>query len=407
MIKEKPVLFVNKSDCSACCACYNVCPKDAIQMIEDECGYYYPNIDAQKCIGCNRCKNVCAFQNTEEVNVPLITYVAVAKNKTVLSKSASGGVFGALGEAVIKEGGCVYGAAYDTDFSVKHIFADTEAELEKIQGSKYTQSYIGTAFREVKKKLLESDRFVIFSGCPCQIAGLKAYLGKNYGNLLTIDLICHGVPSNKMFKEYIKAFEKRENVTVNAFTFRDKHLGWGHNSSAQVVGNKSIPVSQTKTNSYISYFMDGSICRENCNKCKYANSHRAGDITIGDYWGIEKEHPELVDSGAIETKNGVSVLIVNTEKGHNFLKKHAECFDLFESEYEKAAVINTQLTRPTPYNANKRARVLKIYKKRGWIAVEKDYQRKHLIIRAKRKAKRIIKTVLPQKMLQLLKRGEK
>ncbi|MCM1270585.1 MAG: Coenzyme F420 hydrogenase/dehydrogenase, beta subunit C-terminal domain [Ruminococcus flavefaciens] len=353
-------------------------------MVEDDCGYLYPKIDAQKCIGCNRCKNVCAFQNIDEKNNSIKTLVAVAKDNGILGCSASGGVFGAFGKAVIKDGGCAVGAAYDTNFSVKHILIDTEDSLEKLQGSKYTQSYIGTIFRKVKKKLQESDNTVLFSGCPCQVAGLKSYLGKEYANLITIDLICHGVPSNKMFKDFIKTFEKREKVTVANFNFRDKSLGWGINSAIETDNGKKITVNSSSANSYISYFLDGSIYRENCYKCKYANYYRTGDITIGDYWGIDKEHPELVKSGAIDTKKGVSVLIINTEK---------------------AAVVNTQLTRPTPCDTQKRERVLNIYRNGGWTAVEADFQKKYLVVKIKRKTKKIIKMILPSKVIQLLKKG--
>ena len=388
MIDNIPVLFENKEQCCACGACVNACPKDAISMIEDEYGYLYPNIDATKCIKCEMCKKVCSYQNKEEIQLPINTFVAISKDINVLRKSASGGVFGTLANAIINDGGYAVGAAFDNGFYVKHIFAANPIDLKRIQGSKYTQSNVGLIYRDIKKRLNEVDKTILFSGCPCQVAGLKSYLGKEYKNLLTIDLICHGVPSNKMFHDYIESLEKRENISLKEFCFRDKDLGWGIKCTALTDDNKKISPFSTSSFSYLSYFLDGYIYRENCYKCKYASRHRPGDISIGDYWGIEKEHSDLVENGCIDTERGVSVLIVNTEKGRDYLKQYEACFDLFESSYEKAAVVNTQLTRPTECNKNKRVKILKVYSKNGWEAVESDFQRRYFIFRLKRKTKK-------------------
>lgn len=219
MSKEIPVLFKNKSECCACGACMNVCTKNAISMKEDECGFFYPSVDSERCVGCNMCRKVCAFQNTEETNSPLRTWVAVSKNKDKLRKSASGGAFYTIAESVVKSNGAAAGAAFDRNFDLRHILVNDAAGLAALQGSKYTQSSTGVVFREIRSKLNDGQN-VVFSGCPCQVAGLKAYLGKEYDNLLTMYLICHGVPSNKMFKDYIHDVEKKKSIKVKFFFFQ-------------------------------------------------------------------------------------------------------------------------------------------------------------------------------------------
>nr|MCR4903058.1 Coenzyme F420 hydrogenase/dehydrogenase, beta subunit C-terminal domain [Butyrivibrio sp.] len=196
-----PVLFENKKDCCACGACLNICPKQAISMHEDEYGFIYPVVDEKLCIGCGACKKDCSYQNKDETNVPLECYAAVSKNKDQAKRSASAGIFSALATKTLLNGGVVYGAAFDKAWNVNHISIGSADELYKLQGSKYTQSNTGKTFSEVKKALIEGKN-VLYSGTPCQIAGLKGFLGKDYNNLLTVDIVCHGVPNNKMFKEY-------------------------------------------------------------------------------------------------------------------------------------------------------------------------------------------------------------
>ena len=233
MKREKldiPNLFENKKDCCACGACLNICPKEAISLKQDEYGFLYPEIDEYLCIRCELCKKVCAFQNVEEDNVPISTFAAISKNRNQAKNSASGGIFAAIAQYVINNNGIVYGAAFDDSWNVKHIGIEHIEDLIKLQGSKYTQSNTDTTFIEVKK-MLALGKQVLYSGTPCQIAGLKKYLGKDYTNLITIDIICHGVPSNKMFKDYLSYLEAKNNAKIQNFKFRDKKTGWGINGS--------------------------------------------------------------------------------------------------------------------------------------------------------------------------------
>lgn len=370
MDKQIPILYSNKRDCCGCGACMNICPKGAISMQEDEAGFVYPHIDETLCIRCGRCKSVCAFQNCPEQNQPRTTYAAIAKNKTMRENSASGGVFSALAQKILREGGVVAGAAMGNDFSVKHIFVDSEKDLVQLQGSKYTHSSTEHTF-ETAQKLLKAGKKVLYSGTPCQIAGLKGYLGKDYENLITVDLVCHGVPSNRMFKDYIDCLGKTYGGTVSEFKFRDKRIGWGINGSANVSGKK-IKIWQSAS-SYLFYFTRCWLYRENCYCCKYACSHRPADLTIGDFWGIEKQHPEFLGKGNWEENRGISVLIVNTEKGENLLSETEDSLDLRVSSFEKAAADNGQLRQPS--SKGKRDEIIKLYCDKGWTALEKRFQK--------------------------------
>lgn len=367
-----PLLFEKKSDCCGCGACENICPKNAICMKEDEYGFIFPVIDDKLCVNCRMCKKVCAFQNIAESNLPLKTWVAVTKNKKSLKKSASGGVFFTLAKEFVKENNCAVGAAFDDAFNLQHIIAEDMKTLTKLQGSKYTQSNTKLVYREVKNKL-DNGKKVLFSGCPCQVAGLKAYLGKDYANLINVDLICHGVPSNRSFKDYIAVLQKKKGIQIKSFSFRDKRYGWSKNGTALTTDNKIVK-ALCASSSYLYYFERGLICRENCYHCKYACKNRPGDITIGDYWGLEKEHSELLGKKKIDETKGVSVVIANTKKGVDLIKRNTELFELYESTFEKAARGNSQLNHPSKHDP-KREEIIELYKKSGWNAVEERFNK--------------------------------
>ena len=375
MEKNIPILYGDKGECCGCGACLNVCPRTAISMIEDECGFLYPHIDENKCVGCQRCKTVCAFQNITERNVPLETYAAVSQNKEQARKSASGGIFAAVATQFIQNGGVVFGAAFSDNYGVEHRVIESIDFLSLIQGSKYVQSRIGNTYQQAKG-YLEKGREVLFSGTPCQIAGLKSFLGKEYANLLTVDIICHGVPSEKIFLSYLHSLEKKHKGIIESFTFRDKEIGWGINGRAvfNIENQKhSIKLWQSGS-SYLYYFIKGWLYRENCYKCKYAGKNRPADITLGDYWGIEKQHPEYLDgpSGWDESK-GISVIIANTEKGIDVLSK-LNGIEKRRSTFEKAAHGNKQLSHPS--EQGKRQEILNLFVTEGWEALEERYQKK-------------------------------
>lgn len=399
MNNKEIILFNDKKNCCNCTACKNICPKDAIYMHLDEYGFEYPKINRKKCISCGLCNKVCAFQNIKENNKPIETYVAVSKDDKVLLESASGGIFTTIAQIYLRDGGVVFGATFDDDFNPIHIGISKIQDLYKLQGSKYVQSSIGNTYKEAKQ-FLNSGKKVLFSGTPCQIAGLKGYLMKDYDNLLTIDIICHGVPSLKFFKDYLQVMEQKIKGKIKKFNFRDKSIGWGLNGSILYENNGILKKKKIygSESSYYHYFLNSSCYRENCYHCKYACENRPADITIGDYWGIEVAHPELLGKGKIEEEKGISVVIVNTLKGKEEIE---DCDNLkkFNSNFSKARIKNGQLNKPSKKGLRYQE-VMNEYKNGGYIAVEKLYNREVGIKRYKSR----IKCIIPNNIKKIIKK---
>lgn len=372
------VLFDNKVNCCACGACMNICPKGAITMIEDEYGFLYPEINKELCIKCGVCKKVCAYQNISPTKRPLKAFAAVNKNKEQLMKSASGGVFSALATNVLNKGGVAFGATLtfeDGHAIPKHIAIDHVEQLPLLQGSKYVQSSIGDTYKQAKMYLQEG-RLVLFSGTPCQIGGLYGYLGKDYENLITIDVICHGVPNAKMFDDYLQNERiKRKAQLVIGYSFRDKKKGWGMNGRLDLqfadkkVKSFYIPA---RLASYNTLFLDGDTYRENCYSCKYAGALRPADLTIGDYWGIEVEHPELLKKKQYEERYGISCILANTDKGIMVCEGINNQI-LAESTFEKVSNKNGQLKEPSRKSI-KRDYVLDLYTQNGYRNLDMWFQ---------------------------------
>ena len=397
--KGIPVLFQEKKDCCGCGACVNICPVQAITMVEDTCGFLYPQIDESKCIRCGKCKRACAFQSASVENVPLDTYAAVARDRELVRRSASGGVFAALAKKVLAQNGAVFGAAFRPDWSVAHRAVFDEEDLWMLQGSKYTQSDIGDTYAQVKKLLIEG-KTVLFSGTPCQIHGLYGYLGKKYDYLYTVDVVCHGVPNHRMLRDYIHGIEQKHGQKITAFTFRDKSLGWGINGATEMMkGERNVkkPVWQSAS-SYLYYFTKGWIYRENCYHCKYACSNRPADLTLGDYWGIEKAHPEYLGKNGFKESEGISLVIANTLKGRELLDTVQNVLELRKSSFELAAAGNGQLSHPS--KTGPREELLKTYEQGGWDAMESRFAKNI----GWRKYSSQIKARIPSGMKRLLKR---
>lgn len=394
------VLFHEKGKCCCCAACMNICPTQAITINSDADGFEFPEIDHDLCIECGLCNKVCDFQNDNiNGNPPISTYVAINKDKNMLMSSASGGVFGALASLVLEKNGVVYGCAYNANMEPEHICTDNLLGVKKIQGSKYVQSNINTTYVEAKEHL-KNDRWVLFTGTPCQIAGLKSFLGKDHNKLITADIICHGVPNAEFFKGYINYLEDKLKGKVIDLKFRDKSKGWG--LLAKVIYEKSGTVKRKFIfpidSYYYKYFLDGTIYRESCYECKYANSDRVGDFTMGDYWGVEKAHPE------IKTKKGVSVLLVNSYKGMALLKDLSSYIDLVQSDFEKARINNDQLNHPTPKN-DKREELFRMWNGGGYREIADDYYAKNKKRILWFKSKMLIPKSIKKYIKKLIRRG--
>lgn len=301
--------------CVGCGACVNKCPVNAIKLAADEFGYYRAKIDEEKCINCGLCEKVCPAIDVPEKNnsdVPLC-YSFVAKERELLSKSSSGGVFGLLAKEVFGMKGHVVGAAWRDNFTVGHLLVSKEEDLNKLQKSKYLQSYIGDVLKDVKEKL-DNGEFVLYSGCPCQIAGMKKFLGKEYDNLLLVDILCANAPSSMFFKKYLDdSFP--EGILDYEFRYKinSKNVDC---VTLKVTTNEQKEIIRTGSlqDDYQQVFHDHTMCAQHCERCKYNSIPRYGDLTIGDFWGYSKF------DNTVDTSKGVSVVLCNNEKGKRFFE---------------------------------------------------------------------------------------
>lgn len=325
--------------CTGCTACINICPKAAIQMEADDEGFLYPDINADLCIECNLCDKVCPVLQDNSASDNNLTVYAV-KNKDTVAREvcASGGIFSALSYWIIERGGCVYGAAFDKNFGVIHMRAENKRALNYMSGSKYPQSVLGDTFQELKREL-DNGRNVLFSGTPCQVDGLKKYLGKTYDSLYLCDVICHGVMSPRVFADFIDMLKKKYNSEVKSICFRDKKENWINQRWKYQMGSGKIKVDDTYILQLKKLYYDHLCIRPSCHECRYANLNRTGDLTIGDYWGIDSAVPEFRDS------LGVSCVLVNTEKGQMLFNEISERVDFIQTPTEKC--IQPQLEHPS------------------------------------------------------------
>ena len=301
--------------CCICMACSEICPVDAIKYTNYINGVGYPQIDYKKCIQCNRCEQVCPV-NKEflqlSINKP-DTFVARSREKNTRIASTSGAVFFELAKWILKSRGYIYGAVFDSKFQVQHQLTNDFEIVKNMRGSKYVQSDIGHVYREIEK--LVSDNMILFCGCPCQVAGLKRYLGKSYNNLILMDFVCHGIPSQKMFDEYRECLEKRYKSKIHKFQFRNKNKGW-HNSSVYVeFENGKIYTVPITIDAYMRAFLSGTSIKECCFNCQFKRFKSGSDISVADFWGAEVLMPQLDDN------TGLSAVFIHTEKGQNILKR--------------------------------------------------------------------------------------
>lgn len=382
-MENKIILFEEKSECCGCGTCSAICPKNAIKMVEDEYGFLYPSIDSNKCISCHTCQKKCPLKSkSEEKSKIKKVFVGATTDDKMIRKSASGGIFTTIAKKFILNEGIVVGCTMFKDkdrFKVKHIIIDNLEDLNLIQGSKYIQSNIMDIFRCVKENL-KLNKKILFSGTACQIAALYSYLGTtNNENLYCIDIICHGVPSEKMFNEYIKYTENRKKISISEYNFRDKSITWKHcgkikykNKLGKTLNELFIP----QMSSFYKLFLDRYIFRDSCYKCHFANSNRVSDITLGDFWGIEEEFPEVLleNGGKLDKKKGISFICVNSQKGKYMLNLIMSDISIYNSDYYRASKHNTQLLKPMDM-PKLREKVLLKYKKYGYSGINKFYKK--------------------------------
>lgn len=379
-MEKKTIIFDDKMKCCGCGVCALVCPKQAIVMELDSSGFLYPHFKQERCTSCGLCERACAFKKQPNNNMPLAVYALTRKDTQRLMDSASGGVFAGIAEYWIDQGNIVCGVAMIRRNGILtpcHTMVQTKEKLDPLLGSKYVQSDLETTYSDVKK-LLDDGRKVLFSGTPCQVGGLKSWLKKDYSGLLTIDFVCHGVPSTAMFQNYLEVESKKMGHIIEDFRFRDKEKGWGLNAKLiySEQGQKKCVCVPSNQSSYYELFLRGEIYRESCYYCPYANAHHPADLTIGDYWGIEQEHPlYLTPYGALDQKKGISMLMVNTAKGAEVFEICKDTFWYYPSTFECVSKHNEQLIHPS-FPGIHRKKVLKLYQKKSYQAVDQWYWKK-------------------------------
>ena len=304
-----------KKGCCGCSACASVCPKSSISMKRDEEGFLYPYVDKNTCIDCHLCEKVCPFINVEKApKRHSKVFAAISKNKEVRLNSSSGGVFSEFAKTVIGKGGCVYGASFTDGWNVSHICVEHESDISLLCRSKYVQSIIDNTYKEAKKQLLKG-RLVLFSGTSCQIAGLKHFLRKDYGNLITIEILCHGVPSPKVWNLYLKKFLEPHNYNISdiaAISFRDKVQGMTEYEVSVCMKDGKRICHFFYEDAYMNGFLSNLTLRPSCYSCKVKGGGSDSDIVLGDLWNNYQQEP-------YNDCQGTNVVLVNTEKGMNLL----------------------------------------------------------------------------------------
>lgn len=385
--------LATKKYCTGCTACASACPKGCIAMTADENGFLCPAVDTESCVSCGLCEKSCPIINPLKMaeNEPK-AYAAYSTDEAVRLESSSGGIFTEIAKAVLQQSGAVFGAAYNKLFDVVHICVETEAELAKLRGAKYAQSDLGGVFVQVKQRL-DAGQKVLFSGTPCQVGGLKAFLHKDYANLLTVDFVCHSVPSPMAWREYVKYRAGRDNggqlpVAIN---LRSKQTGWSHYQYANLFeyADGSDHTAKSSESLYMKLFVGGYINRESCENCHFKGYSRVSDLTIGDFWGVWDIAPEMDDN------KGTSVILVQSAKGAELLGSVSDRLEIKAVTLEEASRQNQAMI--TVFQANGRRKAAfelvrngRIFDCADWFAEKTPTP----ITRLKHLAKRALKKIL-------------
>lgn len=389
--------FIERNDITKCCGCNNcanVCPKNAIQMQEDEKGFMYPVIDISKCIHCGLCKKICPFSEHKIAHEPRIAFAVQSTVDKNLKRSSSGGVFYELAEAIILDGGSVVGCIFNDNMVAEVICTEDISVVRRMQGSKYVEADMKNVCQTVKDKLKKGGK-VLFSGTPCQVAALRAYVDNTAdGTLYTIDFVCHGVPSRKLFKCNIETINKRYNSNIAEYSFRSKKLGWGHRTLIKFESGKErsfYPEFQP----YHYGYLKGYLNRDCCYKCPFAVKFRSADITIGDYWGGQKYHTSF------NSVKGLSFLCINTDKGAALFELCKSKFKYEETKVSHIGEGNNDIISTEPRNdivPDIRENIYSTAYSKGFSYAAKKY------LKPKNTIKVVLKRVLPVSFVSILKR---
>lgn len=378
------MICVDKKEmCCGCSACVNCCPKKCIIMKEDREGFLYPEVNRQECTNCGLCEKVCPVLNKTELSGDTRAYAVFACEDGIREKSSSGGVFSLLAEQVLCEGGYVFGCAFDAKLEAEHIGTTDYSELKRLQGSKYVQSDLKSSFHTVKQ-LLEEGKQVLFSGTACQMEGLKKFLGKHYESLLLVDVVCHGVPSPKVWEQYKEYQERIYDAKISGLSFRDKSKGWKDYRVRLNFENGQTYLSRSWDDIYMKSFIKNLISRPSCYDCKFRQWHRESDITLGDFWGAEQVLPQWNDD------KGISLVLIHSEKGQRMLQSISEKLRIKEVEKEAAVEKNRSVIAPIVV-PKEREKFFAVLNEKGYDAAVQKYVKDGFLYKVKYALKRLLR----------------
>ena len=303
------ITIKNKADCCGCGACQQSCPKGCITLEPDSEGFLYPKVDEKACVNCGLCEKVCPILRKQKTPPEEVAaYAGYITDPEIREASSSGGLFSVLAQEILRRDGVIAGAAFDDDFSVRHILIEKDEQMHRLRGSKYVQSRMEDTYIQIRT-LLKQGRAVLFTGVACQVAGLKAFVGRDYDNLYTVDVLCHGVPSPQVWKQYLVQQQHCYGADIQGASFRHKRRGWKSFSMVLDFDNQKQYHETLNEDAYMRLFLANICLRPSCHSCRFKDFPRQSDLTIGDAWGIEKHIPELDDD------RGTSVVLINSEKG--------------------------------------------------------------------------------------------
>lgn len=343
---EYMITINEKKDCMGCHACTNICPQSCIIMESDNEGFWYPKVDYDKCIECGLCVKVCPIINKTIIKNKPRAYACINQNEEIRLESSSGGIFTLIAEQIINENGVVFGAEFNDDFELIHSYVETKEGLAKFRGSKYVQSKIGDTYK-LAKSFLDKGRKVLFSGTPCQIGGLKSYLGRIHDNLFCIDIICHGVPSPKVFSKYTEYQEECSSASIQRIMFRKKNEGWNRYSVSLLFNNDTEYRQIFNKDLFMKAFLKDICLRPSCYSCEFKTLNRQSDITLADFWGIQDVMPEMDDD------KGTSLCFINSISGQTMLKKIEDRILCQEVDINQAVKYNLAAISSAKYNSNR------------------------------------------------------
>lgn len=352
--------ITKKQNCTGCHACANICPKKCITMENDSEGFLYPKVDMDSCTDCGLCEKACPLLHKETVENEPQAYACYNKDEKIRLESSSGGLFTLIAEQIIDKGGVVFGVGLDKDLEAAHSYVETKEQLREFRGAKYVQSKIGETYKTVRC-FLKQGRQVFFAGTPCQIAGLKSYLQQAYDNLFCVDIICHGVPSQKVWQKYVAYHENRVGSQVQNVYFRHKNKGWKRFSMSLIFKNDTQYTETLDKDLYMQAFLKNTCLRPSCYSCNFKTLHRQSDITLADFWGIQNLLPKMDDD------KGTSLLLINSLKGKAMFDSIKDCILAQMVDINRAIRDNSVAIKSVEQNSKRE----KFFDELDWISFDR------------------------------------